>query len=138
MQAVVADTGPIHYLVQIDAIDVLPKLFGRVIVAAAVHEELTHARTPDAVRAWMAKGLPWLEIKPNLDCMSDSAKSPSLDEGELATAALAGTIGAELILMDDRDGVAFARAHGFAVTGTLGVLDLAARRGLVDLVGARG
>ena len=38
--------------------------------------------------------------------------------------------------MDDRDGVAFARSQGLAVTGTLGVLDLAARRGLIDLVDA--
>jgi predicted nucleic acid-binding protein len=39
--------------------------------------------------------------------------------------------------MDDRDGVALvARAAGFAVTGTLGVLDLAARRGLINLAEA--
>jgi predicted nucleic acid-binding protein len=57
----------------------------------------------------------------------------SLDEGERTTIALAGVIRADLILMDDRNGVAFARARGLAVTGTLGVLDLAARRGLIDL-----
>lgn len=56
-----------------------------------------------------------------------------LDNGERMAIALAGTIGADLILMDDRDGVAFARRQGFAVTGTLGILDLAARRGLIDL-----
>jgi predicted nucleic acid-binding protein len=50
--------------------------------------------------------------------------------------ALADAIDADLILMDDRDGVTFARAQGFAVTGTLGVLDLAAQRGLIDLVQA--
>ena len=43
---------------------------------------------------------------------------------------------ADLVLMDGRDGVAFARRMGLKVTGTLGVLDLAARKGLVDLVGA--
>ena len=41
-----------------------------------------------------------------------------------------------LLLMDDRDGVAAARRRGFAVTGTLGLLDLAARKGLVDLAAA--
>jgi predicted nucleic acid-binding protein len=35
--------------------------------------------------------------------------------------------------MDDRAGVAIAQRHGLAVTGTLGVLDLAAGRGLIDL-----
>jgi predicted nucleic acid-binding protein len=35
--------------------------------------------------------------------------------------------------MDDRDGVAAARSKGFAVTGTLGILDLAARCDLIRL-----
>jgi predicted nucleic acid-binding protein len=38
--------------------------------------------------------------------------------------------------MDDRAGVAVAQQQGFTVTGTLGVLDLAAQRGLVDLADA--
>lgn len=38
--------------------------------------------------------------------------------------------------MDDRAGVLAARAVGFNVMGTLGILDLAARRGLVDLAAA--
>jgi predicted nucleic acid-binding protein len=38
--------------------------------------------------------------------------------------------------MDDRAGVAASRSRGFAVTGTLGLLDRAARRGLVDLATA--
>jgi predicted nucleic acid-binding protein len=56
-----------------------------------------------------------------------------LDEGERAAIELADAIDAALILMDDREGVAFARAQDFVVTGTLGVLDLAAQRGLIDL-----
>jgi predicted nucleic acid-binding protein len=38
--------------------------------------------------------------------------------------------------MDDRAGVAVAYRHGLTVTGTIGVLDLAARRGLLDLTTA--
>jgi predicted nucleic acid-binding protein len=50
--------------------------------------------------------------------------------------ALARALSADLVLMDDRAGVAVAHQFGFAVTGTLGVLDLAARRGLIDLADA--
>jgi predicted nucleic acid-binding protein len=46
---------------------------------------------------------------------------------------LATHLGAELVLMDDRTGVAAARALGLAVTGTLGLLDRAAQRGMIDL-----
>jgi predicted nucleic acid-binding protein len=38
--------------------------------------------------------------------------------------------------MDDREGVMVGRSKGLTVTGTLGVLSLAARRGLVDLADA--
>jgi predicted nucleic acid-binding protein len=40
---------------------------------------------------------------------------------------------ADLILIDERKGTAVALGKGFDVTGTLGVLGLAARRGLVNL-----
>lgn len=132
---VVADTGPLNYLVQIEAVDLLPRLFGRIIVPATVHGELSHPHAPEVVRTWMTKAPPWLEVRPGPD-PNNSTLAPFLDEGERAAIALARGIGAALILMDDRDAVAFARAQGFAVTGTLGVLDLAARRGLIDLVPA--
>jgi predicted nucleic acid-binding protein len=35
--------------------------------------------------------------------------------------------------MDDRQGVLAARHRGFGVIGTIGILDLAAERGLVDM-----
>ena len=38
--------------------------------------------------------------------------------------------------MDEREGVEEARRLGLAVTGTLGVLDRAAERGLIDLTSA--
>ena len=49
---------------------------------------------------------------------------------------LAQTVRADLLLIDDREAVAVARGKGFPVTGTLGILDLAARRGLIDLAAA--
>jgi predicted nucleic acid-binding protein len=136
MPVVVADTGPLNYLVLIDAIDVLPKLFGKTIIPAAVYDELTHSGAPATVRAWATSSPAWLEIRPNPTAVRNITPSRTLEDGERAAIALAHEIGADLILMDDRDGVAFARSQGLAVTGTLGVLDLAARRGLIDLVDA--
>jgi predicted nucleic acid-binding protein len=135
MRLVVADTGPINYLVLIDAIGVLPKLFERVFVPAAVHAELIDAEAPAGVRTWIAHAPEWLEVRPNPES-DNSLDESTLDEGERAAIALARAISADLVLMDDRAGVAVARQHGLAVTGTLGVLELAARRGLIDLPSA--
>jgi predicted nucleic acid-binding protein len=59
-----------------------------------------------------------------------------LDEGETAAIALATSLRADLLLMDDRKGVIVARGMGLRVTGTLGVLDIAAQRGLVNFAEA--
>jgi predicted nucleic acid-binding protein len=134
MRLVVADTGPLNYLVLIEAVDILPGLFEQILVPAAVCDELAHSDAPGAVRAFIAQRPAWLEVRPNLALGDDDVAD--LDEGERAAIALATSIGADLILMDDRAGVAVAQRHGLAVTGTLGVLDLAARRGLVDLATA--
>ena len=55
-----------------------------------------------------------------------------LDEGETAAVALAKYLDADMLLIDERDGFRVAQRKGLRVTGTLGLLDLAAERGLVD------
>jgi predicted nucleic acid-binding protein len=40
MRLVVADTGPLNYLVLVDAIELLPKLFEKVFTPTAVLAEL--------------------------------------------------------------------------------------------------
>jgi uncharacterized protein len=55
MIIVVADTSPINYLVQIRAIDVLPRFFDEVVLPRAVHRELLHPSTPEAVRRWVSQ-----------------------------------------------------------------------------------
>ena len=59
-----------------------------------------------------------------------------LDDGETAAIALAISLDADLLLMDDRKGANVARGKGLRATGTLGVLDLAAQRGLVNFARA--
>ncbi|EIZ84333.1 MULTISPECIES: DUF3368 domain-containing protein [Methylobacterium] len=134
MRVVVADTGPLNYLVLIGHVSVLPVLFETVFVPEAVRAELDHPETPPPVRAWIAAPPRWLDIRPSP--VGPDADLQALDEGEREAILLAPTLGAELILMDDRAGVAAARGRGLAVTGTLGLLDLAARHGLIDLEAA--
>jgi predicted nucleic acid-binding protein len=132
---VVADAGPPHYLVLIGVIDLLPKLFGRVALPELVRDELRHARTPDIVRRWLADPPPaWIEFvaTPALGDLS----SPKLGAGERAAIALAVSRRADLVLMDDRQGVAAASAVGLRVIGTIGVLDRGAA-GIDRFAGSR-
>jgi predicted nucleic acid-binding protein len=54
MQLVVADTGPLNYLVLIGAIELLPKLFEKVFTPEAVTAELLNQDALAIVRAWAA------------------------------------------------------------------------------------
>jgi predicted nucleic acid-binding protein len=130
VQVVVADTGPLQYLVLIDAIEVLPRLFATVLLPAMVQVELHHPRTPAPVHTWLASHPAWLE--PRVTPPETSLPLPQLGKGERAAIALAQTVRADLLLMDDRAGVVAARALGVRVMGTLGVLDLAARHRWLD------
>jgi predicted nucleic acid-binding protein len=136
MRLVVADTGPPHYLVLTGDIELLPKLFGRILIPQAVYDELAERDAPEDVRAWVTQAPYWLEVWPNPDPLEQHDSTSTLDRGERAAIALARAVKADLVLMDDRAGVSVVRGEGLAVTGTLGVLDLAARRGLIDLAEA--
>ena len=131
MRRVVADTSPLFYLLSIDLIDLLPQLFGRLSIPDAVHNELNHPRAPLPVRDWAAVPPSWLGVVP-VDTLDDLELVP-LGDGERAAITLAQFLKADLILIDERKGTAVALNKGFEVTGTLGVLGLAARHGYVDL-----
>jgi predicted nucleic acid-binding protein len=133
VRLVIADTGPINYLVLIGHIGVLPTLFQKVILPSAVQRELDDEETLPSVRDWIANPPVWVEVKETPVGGLYDESLDGLDQGEQAAIALAVAIDADLLLMDDREGVVVARNKGFAVTVTLGVLSLAARRGLVNL-----
>jgi predicted nucleic acid-binding protein len=132
MRLIIADTGPINYLVLIENIDLLPVLFEKVILRA----ELTDPDAPPSVRNWIADPPAWLDVHETPSRQFDQTSMEGLDEGETAAIALAISLHADLLLMDDRKGVIVARGKGLRVTGTLGVLDLAAQRGLVNFAQA--
>lgn len=135
MRIVVADTGPIHYLALIGHSEILPALFEKVIIPSVVRDELDRAQTPAAVRNWIQSPPEWLELHPHIDSPFDDALG-NLDEGERAALVLAASLRADLLLLDDRQGVRVARNKGFRVIGTLRVLQLAAQRGLLELANA--
>src|SRR5216683_2417564 len=100
MRRVVADAGPLNYLVLTGDIELLPKLFERVLAPQAVRDELADGDAPTVVRAWIAQTPPWLEVRPNPNPCRQDATTPKLDEGERTAIALAIAVKADLVLMD--------------------------------------
>ncbi len=133
MRLVVADASPLHYLILVDAVDVPRHLFEKIYVPIEVCDELTCPAAPAVVRTWMQRVPNWIDILPTPVFQSDDPALTTLDPGERAAIVLAESLQADLLLIDDRSGASAAQQRGLIVTGTLGVLDLASRAGLLNL-----
>jgi predicted nucleic acid-binding protein len=128
---VVADTTPLNYLVLIGQVTVLASLYEQVVIPNAVATELRHPKAPEVVRAWIASPPSWCTIR-QAQRPPDRALMP-LGAGEREAIVLAEELGAGALLTDDLEGREAARHRGIEVTGTLGILERAAQRALLDL-----
>lgn len=131
---VVADTSPLNYLIQIGCESLLPELYTRVIVPAAVLAELGDPSAPSVVGQWLLRVPEWIDVK-TTSSAPDTALA-ALDPGEQQAIQLAEEEHADLLLIDERKGRVEARRRGLTTTGTLGVLLAAAERGSIDAAAA--
>lgn len=128
---VISDTSPINYLILIECVNVLPELYGRVVIPEGVFEELQRQSTPPIVREWIAAIPSWLEVR-----QAHAPVAPELEVlgiGERQAIGLAEELGAAAIIIDEEKGRKEARRRGLSVIGLLGVLRDAAERDLVQL-----
>jgi predicted nucleic acid-binding protein len=119
-------------------IDLLPVLFQKVVLPTAVQSELASSKAPPVVRHWITNLPDWVGVREAPLGLAEDALLKGIDAGEKAAIQLAVSLNADLLLIDDRKGVNAAQRKGLRVTGTLGILDLAAERGLAEFAQAVG
>ncbi len=122
---VVGDASVYIALGRIDALSLLPRLYKEVHVPDAVWCEIDRPGFPPPewiIRHSLSRPLPsadWTE---------------PLDAGESEALHLARQLHAALVLIDEAAGRAVARRLGLEVTGTVGLLVDAKRRGLLTFI----
>ena len=126
---IVADASPLHYLILVDCVALLPGLFERVLIPPVVRDELLRHSTPGKVKDWITQPPPWLKIEQ----VAGFLPVAHFHEGEAAALQLALETKTPAVLMDDLDGRAAARQLGLAVIGTIGILERMAETELIDL-----
>ena len=125
---VISDTSVVSNLASIDRLDILPRLYGTVIIPTAVKKEL---QLYDA-KTNAASSTGWLRTESiNAIDLYDEL-SARLDSGEAEAIVLAKELGADALLIDERKGRKIAVEQGLPVIGLLGVLIAAKNKGIVE------
>jgi len=132
MAETICNTSPLQYLFQVDLLDLLPSLYGEVIVPEAVLVEIADGRRQGVVLPDI-ESLPWAQV----GRAKEQALLPILTDlgpGEREVLALAVERPGSLALLDDRLARRYALHLGLKFTGTLGILLLAKRGGRLRAV----
>jgi predicted nucleic acid-binding protein len=125
---VVADTSPFIGLLKINHLDVLPRLYGAVAIPTEVAAELSDAKRPADVRAFIASPPAWLTV-----CSPSTLEDiPDIDAGERAAISLARELKADILLIDERTGREAAIARNIRTLRTTALLLDAAKAGVVS------
>ena len=93
---VIADASPINYLILIQEIDVLPRMYGQIIIPESVCEELSRLLAPESVRLWVSRPPAWLDIR--RPTAAPDPELSKLDVGERDAILLAEELGAVMRL----------------------------------------
>ena len=132
---VVADTSPVRYLILIDEIELLHRIYGRVVIPDAVLRELTNQGSPKKVRDFFDNKPDWFELG-RLANNLEISLTEVLDVGESEAIQLVEEMHADLLLIDERRGREVALKRGLDIIGTIGVLSIAEERGWLDFAKA--
>ncbi|MDY0169252.1 MAG: DUF3368 domain-containing protein [Thermoguttaceae bacterium] len=132
---VVSDTSPIRALAFLEALAVLEKLFGTVVIPPAVAHELRNPARP--VRGESPPDLslyPFIEVRSPVGQARVAELTEELDRGESEAIVLAHELGCPAILVDEMAGREVAVRQGLVPLGTAGILLRAKRAGVLGEV----
>ena len=118
---VVTNTSPLTNLAAIGQFELLRRLFTTVHIPRGVWNELNAGE-----RRWpghdQVAAADWVEQHAVHDQALVTALRRDLDRGEAESIALALELGADLVLMDEREGRRAAQRLGLRVVGVVGIL----------------
>ena len=126
----IADASPLIALSLCDQLNLLELLFDEIALPEAVFNEINIPDKPEA-----AKIINFVRDRIRPVDLSDFIISvPNLGRGELEAMALYKKIHADFLLVDDKKARQIALYNNIKVVGSLGVLLLAKRKGIIEKI----
>lgn len=131
---VVANTTHLIGLASIQRFDVLNHVFGDIIIAQAVHDEIMNTGGRKKTAQHEVSTSAWLHVKSVQDRLAVDVLLDELDLGEAETIVLAREINADWVVMDEKKGRQKLSQMGINKIGTLGILIKAKEIGLLSIL----
>lgn len=118
---VVVDSTPLISLLTIEQIELLRKLFSKVLIPHAVYKEVVIKGKGKS--GWnYVRDSDWIQRMEVKDVMAKEVLMLDLDEGESEVIILAEEVKADLVIIDELLARELASLRGLKITGTLGLL----------------
>lgn len=132
MRKIISNASPLIALSNIGQLELLNKLFQKVIIPKAVYQEVVDEGRdrPGTVEVKKAVNK-WIEVKEVKNLDEVKTLRALLDYGEAEVIVLAQEIKADLLILDNKEPRIFAKHLGFSLIGTIGVLILAYEKGFL-------
>ena len=115
---VVVNTTPIISLAAINHLHLFEKLFGKIIIAEAVYQEIKAQQS----HAYHQIDCPFIEVQKIQGILYKELLLTQMDSGEAETIILAKEIDADFVIIDENIGYKFANNAGLTTIRTLSIL----------------
>ena len=119
---IISDTSCLIILSKINELDLLRRMYGKVITTAEVANEF-------------GESLPeWVEIRIASDAYRQRILELQIDKGEASTIALAIELTDSVVILDDYKARKIAESLGIPIIGTIGVIISAKKLGVIESI----
>ncbi|OQX00413.1 MAG: hypothetical protein BWK80_61850 [Desulfobacteraceae bacterium IS3] len=130
---IVSNTTPISHFLHLNRIDILRQMFGKIHIPLAVKQEIEAAFSDNSQ---------WQQCLTDEFFVIGKVKNPilihkilgQLHKGEAEALCICMENKVKLCLLDDRDARRFAKQNQIPITGTLGILVEARKKGFIESV----
>jgi predicted nucleic acid-binding protein len=130
---IVSNAGPLIALAKIERFELLRELFGKLCIPQAVYDEVVVTGTGKAGANETGQAVgDWIEVQEVKDLVMVKSLLTKLGKGESEAIALALEMKADLVLLDDYKARATAEFMGLNMTGTVGMLSKAQKKGIIS------
>ena len=127
---IISNSSPIIALNNIGKLDILKRLYNKIIIPDAVKNEIT----VNPIKRIEINNFPWITIKSLSQPLTAQILSAQLGHGESEVLGLALELKSNLIIIDETAARNIANLHEIKYTGTLGILLKAKKQAIIRSV----